>query len=130
MSKMGRPKSDNPKNKKVSTRLSEAEYDRLKLYASKHSLTISEVINLSLEYLYSSREWKWRVFFVYLKGDQSWKRNVKIVEEEFFVKVKHFVKRKVDIRMNIKIPLEIGRQFNSVDLLKLREREKTNRKRT
>ena len=43
MSKMGRPKSDNPKNKKVSTRLSEAEYDRLKLYASKHSLTISEV---------------------------------------------------------------------------------------
>ena len=51
MSKMGRPKSDNPKNKKV-----EAEYDRLKLYASKHSLTISEVINLSLEYLYSSRE--------------------------------------------------------------------------
>ena len=67
MSKMGRPKSDNPKNKKVSTRLSEAEYDRLKLYASKHSLTISEVINLSLEYLYSSREWKWRVFFVYWK---------------------------------------------------------------
>ena len=56
MSKMGRPKSDNPKNKKVSTRLSEAEYDRLKLYASKHSLTISEVIILSLEYLYSSRE--------------------------------------------------------------------------
>ena len=56
MSKMGRPKSDHPKNKKVSTRLSEAEYDRLKLYASKHSLTISEVINLSLEYLYSSRE--------------------------------------------------------------------------
>ena len=53
MSKMGRPKSDNPKNKKVSTRLS----------------------------------------------------------EESFVKVKHFVKRKVDIRMNIKIPLEIGRQF-------------------
>mgnify|MGYP000189248846 CR=1 FL=1 len=38
MSKMGRPKSDNPKNKKVSTRLSEAEYDRLKLYAFSYNI--------------------------------------------------------------------------------------------
>ena len=48
---------------------------------------------------------------IYAILDGDTKLKVKIVEEGFFVKVKHFVKRKVDIRMNIKIPLEIGRQF-------------------
>ena len=42
MSKMGRPKSDNNKDKIVAVRLTEEEHQRLTMYAKKHSLKISK----------------------------------------------------------------------------------------
>lgn len=47
MSKMGRPKSDNNKDKIVAVRLTE-EHQRLTMYAKKHSLKISDVLKNGL----------------------------------------------------------------------------------
>ncbi len=44
MVKTGRPKSDNPKAFKVSSRLNQEEYERLKKYASIRNLTISQLL--------------------------------------------------------------------------------------
>lgn len=50
MKKMGRPKSDNPKCHTLSFRMDEGEYRRLKDYASKHDLTITQLVSLSAKY--------------------------------------------------------------------------------
>ena len=44
MSKMGRPKSDNNKDKIVAVRLTEEEHQIITMYAKKHSLKISDLI--------------------------------------------------------------------------------------
>ena len=48
MKKMGRPKSDNNKDKIVAVRLTEEEHQRLTMYAKKHSLKISDVLKNGL----------------------------------------------------------------------------------
>ena len=48
MLKMGRPKSDNNKDKIVAVRLTEEEHQRLTMYAKKHSLKISDVLKNGL----------------------------------------------------------------------------------
>lgn len=48
MSKMGRPKSDNNKDKIVAVRLTEEEHQRLTMYAKKLSLKISDVLKNGL----------------------------------------------------------------------------------
>ncbi len=48
MSKMGRPKSDNNKDKIVAVRLTEEEHQRLTMYAKKHSLKMSDVLKNGL----------------------------------------------------------------------------------
>ena len=54
MAKMGRPKSDNPKDFKVSARLTEEEYIKLKECAAKDNLTITQALrNCILEMIAS-----------------------------------------------------------------------------
>ena len=48
MSKMGRPKSDNNKDKIVAVRFTEEEHQRLTMYAKKHSLKMSDVLKNGL----------------------------------------------------------------------------------
>ena len=43
MAKMGRPKSLNAKNKSILIRLTESEYKRLKEYAIKNNMQISQL---------------------------------------------------------------------------------------
>ena len=42
MAKMGRPKSENPRDKRVMIRFTEAEYRKLEKYAAEKNLTITE----------------------------------------------------------------------------------------
>ena len=44
MAKMGRPKAENPKDYRVSARLTEDEYKKLKAYADKDNLTITQAL--------------------------------------------------------------------------------------
>ncbi len=56
MAKMGRPKSDNPKDYKTSVRFTEEEVEKLKEYATKNNLTIAQTIRKGvLEMLKSKR---------------------------------------------------------------------------
>ena len=43
MAKMGRPKSLNAKDKKLAIRLTQSEYIRLKEYADKNNVTITQL---------------------------------------------------------------------------------------
>lgn len=49
MAKMGRPKVDNPADKRVTVRFQEKEYDLLLEYAENHNMTITQVIRLAVE---------------------------------------------------------------------------------
>ena len=51
MAVMGRPKSDNPKVKNVTIRLTEGEYQELVRYAADHNQTITETLKKGLELL-------------------------------------------------------------------------------
>ena len=53
MSKMGRPKSENPKKHLVGLKLTEKEYMRLKEYASKHDMTITQVLQKGIDLQYA-----------------------------------------------------------------------------
>jgi hypothetical protein len=53
MAKMGRPKSEEPKLKTVGVRLSEEDYIRLKEYALKHDMTMTEVMQEGMRKLLS-----------------------------------------------------------------------------
>ena len=44
MAKMGRPPLENPRKKRLNLRFTEEEYNRLKAYASKCNVTMTEVI--------------------------------------------------------------------------------------
>lgn len=56
MAKMGRPKSDNAKDKIVALRLTEEEHARLLQYADKHSLKMSDVLKRGLDDLYENEK--------------------------------------------------------------------------
>lgn len=49
MAKMGRPKVDNPADKRVTVRFKDEEYDLLLEYAENHKMTIAQVIRLAVE---------------------------------------------------------------------------------
>ena len=53
MAKMGRPKVDNPRNHKVSVRFTKEEYEKLKLYAESHSMTLAETLIKGVENIIS-----------------------------------------------------------------------------
>ena len=44
MARTGRPKSDNPRENGVFIRLTRDEHENLKKYASRHNLTITQVL--------------------------------------------------------------------------------------
>jgi predicted DNA binding CopG/RHH family protein len=44
MAKLGRPKTDNPKNKIITVRLRGEDFNALKKYVSEHNITITEAI--------------------------------------------------------------------------------------
>lgn len=56
MAKMGRPKSDNPKQKSIGIRMSEEERKKLLRYASEHDKTITEVVQEAVNKLYDADE--------------------------------------------------------------------------
>ncbi len=49
MAKMGRPKVDNPADKRITVRFKDEEYDLLLEYAENHKMTIAQVIRLAVE---------------------------------------------------------------------------------
>ena len=51
--KVGHPFSDNPKKSPVTIRLTADDYSRLKEYADKHSMTMTQVIMEGIEMVYS-----------------------------------------------------------------------------
>lgn len=52
MSKMGRPKSEEPMNNKISVRFTDREYQRLKAYAEAYQKSMTEAIKDGIELLY------------------------------------------------------------------------------
>ena len=56
LAKMGRPKSDNPKNYVAGLKMTEEEYVKLKEYASKHNMTVSQVLQKGIELQYAMEE--------------------------------------------------------------------------
>ncbi len=56
MAKMGRPKSDNPKDYKVAARLTADEYKKLKECAAKDNLTITQAIRNSIVTMIDSKQ--------------------------------------------------------------------------
>lgn len=52
MAKMGRPKVDDPREYRVTLRLSSAERKLLEAYAEKHKLTKAQVLKRGLEEIY------------------------------------------------------------------------------
>lgn len=49
MAKMGRPKVDNPADKRITIRFKDDEYNLLLEYAENHKMTIAQVIRLAVE---------------------------------------------------------------------------------
>lgn len=54
MGKRGRPKSDVIKERIVTIRMSDTEYDTLKEYADKHQQTMTETIKTGIDLLYKT----------------------------------------------------------------------------
>lgn len=52
MARMGRPVTEEPSNRKVTVRLTEAEYELLKRYVEKRNLTMTEAIKRGITLLY------------------------------------------------------------------------------
>ena len=52
MARTGRPKSDNPKNSMIGLQLTEDEAAKLREYASKHDMTITEVLQRGIDLQY------------------------------------------------------------------------------
>ena len=53
MARTGRPKSDNPKKTLIGLKLTEEEAARLKEYASKHDMTITQVLQRGIDMQYA-----------------------------------------------------------------------------
>jgi len=56
MAKMGRPKSENPKKSLIGLKLTEREAARLREYASKHDMTITQVLQKGIDLQYAMEE--------------------------------------------------------------------------
>lgn len=53
VARTGRPKSDNPKKTLIGLKLTEEEAARLKGYASKHDMTITQVLQRGIDMQYA-----------------------------------------------------------------------------
>lgn len=53
LAKIGRPKSDNPKKVVIGLKLTEDEAAKLRKYASKHDMTITQVLQKGIDWQYS-----------------------------------------------------------------------------
>ena len=42
--KMGRPKSDNPKDYRIQVRFTKEEYEKIKECADKHNMTVTQIV--------------------------------------------------------------------------------------
>lgn len=49
MAKMGRPAVEEPKDKRVSMRVTAKEYQRIVAYAEKQGITVAELINRAIQ---------------------------------------------------------------------------------
>lgn len=58
MPRTGRPKTDSPKLRSLSLRVDDEEYEKLKDYAAKHDMTITQVLHRGVEIQYSMEESK------------------------------------------------------------------------
>lgn len=58
MAKTGRPKSDNPKKQLIGLKLTEGEAKKLKEYASKHDMTITQVLQKGIDMQYALEDQK------------------------------------------------------------------------
>lgn len=56
VAKMGRPRSENPKNTLIGLKLTEEEATKLKEYASKHDMTITQVLQKGIDLQYAMEE--------------------------------------------------------------------------
>lgn len=56
VAKTGRPKSSNPKNSLIGLKLTEEEAAKLREYASKHDMTITQVLQKGIELQYEMEE--------------------------------------------------------------------------
>lgn len=56
MARTGRPKSDNPKKSLIGLKLTEDEATKLREYASKHGMTITEVLQRGIDLQYQMEE--------------------------------------------------------------------------
>lgn len=52
MAKMGRPKAEQPKLKTISVRVTMPEFEKLREYASRHNLTITQAVQKGIDMLY------------------------------------------------------------------------------
>ena len=56
MAKLGRPRSNNPKKNLVGLKLTEEESLKLREYASKHDMTITQVLQKGIDLQYAIEE--------------------------------------------------------------------------
>ena len=56
VAKMGRPKSENTKNTLIGLKLTEEEATKLKEYASKHDMTITDVLQKGIDLQYAMED--------------------------------------------------------------------------
>lgn len=56
MARTGRPKSDNPKRSLIGLKLTEGEAEKLKEYASKHDMTITQVLQKGIDLQYAMED--------------------------------------------------------------------------
>ena len=49
MAKMGRPKVDEPADKRITVRFKDSEYNLLLEYAENHNMTLAQVVRLAVE---------------------------------------------------------------------------------
>ena len=56
MARTGRPRSENPKHRIISMRMSDQEYREVREFASEHNLTVSEILLLGFQSLKKLKE--------------------------------------------------------------------------
>ena len=56
MAKMGRPKSENPKEYRISVRFTEEEHEKLKKCATENNLTITQTIRKGVNEMLNSKQ--------------------------------------------------------------------------
>lgn len=60
MAKMGRPAVEEPKDKRVSMRVTEKDYQRIVAYAEKQKITVAELISRAVKaYIETAQQYVW-----------------------------------------------------------------------